>query len=60
MDTEKKITFNYRYPKMIDEFPQPIPMSKKLPEWYKNQPSYIVQENSLIDVNNNKKLSSNF
>ncbi len=49
METEKKITFNYRYPKMIDAFPQPIPMSKKLPEWYKDQPSYIVQENSLID-----------
>lgn len=49
MEESKKISFNYLYPKMIDVFPAPIPMSKNIPQWYKDQPSYIVQENQPVD-----------
>jgi len=49
MQENKKIFFNYIYPKMIDIFPEPIPMSKNIPQWYKDQPSYILQENQLVD-----------
>ena len=49
MEIDKKISFNYLYPKMIDVFPAPIPMSKNVPQWYKDQPSYILQENQPVD-----------
>jgi hypothetical protein len=49
MEIDKRISFNYIYPTMIDIFPAPIAMSKNIPQWYKDQPSYILQENQPLD-----------
>jgi hypothetical protein len=54
-DIENIITFTSSLPKMENAFPEPEPLSKNIPEWYKLQLSYI--ENDKTPENGNQKLT---
>ncbi len=43
----KKIKFVTAYPEIAVAFPEPIPASKGIPKWYKDQPSYMNNDSSI-------------
>jgi hypothetical protein len=44
----KKIIFKSIFPKMIDVFPDPEPIIKNLPEWFKEQEAYVSNNLDVI------------
>jgi hypothetical protein len=48
---ENIITFVCSMPKMEDAFPEPEPLSKNIPEWYKLQKSYMNNDKTPQDGN---------
>lgn len=45
----KKIEFVTAYPEISIAFPEPIPASKGIPQWYKDQPSYMDGDSSITN-----------
>jgi hypothetical protein len=44
-----KIEFVTAYPEISLAFPEPVPASKAIPQWYKDQPSYMGNDSSITN-----------